>query len=298
MARFWRLTRIIRPYMITVATKLDVPIKLTFKGPSRSSMLGLGDIVIPGIFISLALRFDLWLHYHKQIKYVPVELETEMQSETSDKTVKETTTKHKLVKVPYVDVQGRWGDRLWTTGWRALFSKPSPTPTLAATTFPKTYFYASMFGYAVGMLATLTMLIVFDHGQPALLYLVPGVTGAAWLTGLVRREISEMWTYTEDGTLDTEDVVVVFDGNGQVVQEISKKEEPGQQQSEKDKALEEASSGKETKTSPDPPQKPQEENEGESAKAAHTQKKNGSKRSRDVFLLSISAPSPPRLEER
>ena len=54
----------------------------------------------------------------------------------------------------------------------------------------------------------LGVLIVFKHGQPALLYLVPGVLGALWLTGLVRGEVKDMWTYTEDGSIDVVDVVV------------------------------------------------------------------------------------------
>src|SRR6202035_2060452 len=37
------------PLMVTVATKLDVPIKLVFPGPKRGGMLGLGDVVLPGI---------------------------------------------------------------------------------------------------------------------------------------------------------------------------------------------------------------------------------------------------------
>ena len=51
--------------MVTVATGLDLPIKivwpksLAFSATSGFSMLGLGDIVIPGSFITLALRFDL-----------------------------------------------------------------------------------------------------------------------------------------------------------------------------------------------------------------------------------------------
>lgn len=50
--------------MVTVAKKLDIPIKLLFpylkpEGVEAFSMLGLGDIVIPGIFISLCLKFDI-----------------------------------------------------------------------------------------------------------------------------------------------------------------------------------------------------------------------------------------------
>lgn len=50
------------PVMVSVAKSFDAPIKLLFPtaDPVRPfSMLGLGDIVIPGIFVALALRFDV-----------------------------------------------------------------------------------------------------------------------------------------------------------------------------------------------------------------------------------------------
>ncbi|GMM32779.1 aspartic endopeptidase [Saccharomycopsis crataegensis] len=61
--------------MVTVATGIDIPVKLVFphapEAPItdgvipaiKDSMLGLGDIVIPGSLVSLALRFDLF-NYH------------------------------------------------------------------------------------------------------------------------------------------------------------------------------------------------------------------------------------------
>lgn len=48
--------------MVTVAKSFDVPIKLLFPyswDPEKFSMLGLGDIVIPGIFVALCLKFDM-----------------------------------------------------------------------------------------------------------------------------------------------------------------------------------------------------------------------------------------------
>jgi minor histocompatibility antigen H13 len=51
--------------MVTVAKSFDAPIKLLFPrsfatadAKAQFSMLGLGDIVIPGIFVALLLRFD------------------------------------------------------------------------------------------------------------------------------------------------------------------------------------------------------------------------------------------------
>jgi minor histocompatibility antigen H13 len=52
--------------MVKVATSLDIPIKLlwpkslTFSDARGFTMLGLGDVVIPGIFIGLCLRWDLY----------------------------------------------------------------------------------------------------------------------------------------------------------------------------------------------------------------------------------------------
>ena len=50
--------------MLTVAKSVDAPIKLMFPAdltidPPKFSMLGLGDIVIPGIFIALCVRYDI-----------------------------------------------------------------------------------------------------------------------------------------------------------------------------------------------------------------------------------------------
>lgn len=53
------------PVMVSVAKNLDAPIKLLFPrwledtaAKAPFSMLGLGDIVIPGIFVALVLRYD------------------------------------------------------------------------------------------------------------------------------------------------------------------------------------------------------------------------------------------------
>jgi len=59
--------------MVKVATSLDVPIKLLWPkslylvGERGYTMLGLGDIVIPGTFVALALRYD----YHRHLNGSP-----------------------------------------------------------------------------------------------------------------------------------------------------------------------------------------------------------------------------------
>eukprot|EP00357_Protocruzia_adherens_P023120 CAMPEP_0115013102 /NCGR_PEP_ID=MMETSP0216-20121206/25184_1 /TAXON_ID=223996 /ORGANISM="Protocruzia adherens, Strain Boccale" /LENGTH=375 /DNA_ID=CAMNT_0002382389 /DNA_START=100 /DNA_END=1227 /DNA_ORIENTATION=+ len=49
--------------MVTVAKNIDIPIKLIYPRdlaavPPQFSMIGLGDIVIPGVFVALCLRYD------------------------------------------------------------------------------------------------------------------------------------------------------------------------------------------------------------------------------------------------
>ena len=136
--------------MITVAKNIDGPIKLLFPKtlPVLSnedlSLLGLGDIVIPGVFISLCLRFDFLNFFDYQTK-----------------------------ERDFEKVKSAWEKA----------SKP--------------YFWACMVGYLIAILVTIIVMMIFDHGQPALLYLVPGCIGAVLLCGFMRKEVSEIWNYDE-----------------------------------------------------------------------------------------------------
>ncbi|THY59502.1 peptidase A22B, signal peptide peptidase [Aureobasidium pullulans] len=199
------------PLMVTVATKLDVPIKLLFPRPleegqvaadRKLAMLGLGDIVIPGMMIGLALRFDLHMYYlkrqTKRSKPTPSgPIHNNEEQKASNKEVEEDVNKE-----PYRSVTGHWGNKFWTTSWigRSLLPEYEPSKKLSRNpipTFSKPYFYASIVGYILGMCVTLGIMQVFKHAQPALLYLVPGVLGSLWLTALVRGEIKQMWAFSE-----------------------------------------------------------------------------------------------------
>ncbi|RAL10990.1 aspartic endopeptidase [Aspergillus homomorphus CBS 101889] len=177
------------PLMVTVAKKLDVPIKLLFPRPPVSgeatdtvslAMLGLGDIIIPGMMVGLALRFDLYLYYKRK----------GLQKARAEGNGVE------FIKPVYQTVTGGWGERFWTRSVAPKEPELQP-PYHDAQSFPKTYFKASIVGYLVGMVATLVVMQIFDHPQPALLYLVPGVLISLWGTALVRNEIGEMWEYSE-----------------------------------------------------------------------------------------------------
>lgn len=63
------------PVMVAVAKSFDAPIKLLFprglteEGKTAFAMLGLGDIVIPGIFVALMLRYDMQCGVPKGTRY-------------------------------------------------------------------------------------------------------------------------------------------------------------------------------------------------------------------------------------
>jgi minor histocompatibility antigen H13 len=136
--------------------------------------------------MAMALRVDLYLHYMRKQKRTSVNKEN-------------PSNKNETGKVPYIEATGVWGERYWT----AASSNASTAADGAR--FSKVYFKASIVGYIIAMLVTMAVMHHFKHGQPALLYLVPGVLGALWGTAWVRGELTLMWEYSEDGEWGFED---------------------------------------------------------------------------------------------
>jgi minor histocompatibility antigen H13 len=184
--------------MVTVATAIDAPLMLRIPKTSQDnvrtfSILGLGDIVIPGMMLALALRFDHWIYY--------------VRKQTTLAAGVDATTH--VTKAPYVSITKHWGSRFWiwiaykcTPPWSEskIFTDRSALARawFEETTFPKRYFTAGIVGYVLGLGVTQIVVEKFQRGQPALLYLVPGVLGALWGTGLIRGELKEMYTYTDE----------------------------------------------------------------------------------------------------
>jgi minor histocompatibility antigen H13 len=248
--------------MVTVAKSLDVPIKLMFPRPGADddptpshAMLGLGDVVLPGIMIGLALRFDLYLFYLRRQKRIPAAVSGEEDT---------------VEKPRYFSLAGRWSDHFWThslTGrplWVA--AKAQDSDSEVPFTFPKTYFKASLVGYVLGLLATLGVMMVWNHAQPALLYLVPGVLGSIWLTALARGEISLMWAYTEE--IEDEE------------QDKKATEQEGSKSDENQTTKASSSSESSTKAASEP--------KGE--QASEVKRVVNHKSDREVFSFSIEAP--------
>ncbi|CAF9938447.1 MAG: hypothetical protein ALECFALPRED_007691 [Alectoria fallacina] len=188
------------PLMVTVATQLDIPAKLVFPRPRRPtedptkqalSMLGLGDIILPGMMIGFALRFDLYLFYLRKQTRRTVKNSNSTANAAETPASKEADD-FEVVKPTWHPAAGGWGERFWTRKEDIVRLKQ-----FQGGLFPKTYFRASVVGYVLGMLCTIGVMEIYGQAQPALLYLVPGVLGSLWGTALVKGDIKTLWNFDE-----------------------------------------------------------------------------------------------------
>ncbi|CEH15343.1 Uncharacterized conserved protein [Ceraceosorus bombacis] len=194
--------------MVSVARGFDGPIKIVWPknfvqgvweiasgGPQpkwQLTMLGLGDIVIPGIFIALALRFDLQQH--------------RVQNPTS-------RTRTHFARPYFVACLTAYILGLSTTMGLTMLGlgdivipgifialalrfdlqqHRAQNPTSRTRThFARPYFVACLTAYILGLSTTMGVMHFFQAAQPALLYLSPACVGAILGTSLVKGEFSK-----------------------------------------------------------------------------------------------------------
>lgn len=69
----------------------------------------------------------------------------------------------------------------------------------------KSYFKAVNIGYLLAMICTIVVMLVFEHGQPALLYLVPGCCFSVLATACMKGEYAKMMEHDEDAYITSPD---------------------------------------------------------------------------------------------
>ncbi|KAL7507629.1 hypothetical protein ACHAXN_004775 [Cyclotella atomus] len=135
------------------------------------SMIGLGDIVLPGLLISFAARYD-------GAKFL-----TRKVSETNSSGTNGTN--------------GSEGDN----ALEGMEYDPTVTRKQAVMNgvmeffkiLKKGYFAPMMIAYAVGLSAAYAAVYGMKRGQPALLYIVPACLGMIFALGLKKRQLSDLW---------------------------------------------------------------------------------------------------------
>jgi minor histocompatibility antigen H13 len=142
------------PMMIEVATKVDGPIKLLFPrgfldahGNPATALLGLGDLVVPGLFLSLVLRFEAFKHLKAN-----------------------ASAKLSTAELPYID-------------------------------FPRPIFMSVWVAYALGLVITVVVMIVWESGQPALFFLVPSTLLAAIVASVITGNSRKLMEHSDDDYL-------------------------------------------------------------------------------------------------
>jgi len=193
--------------MVAVATKLDGPIKLLFPLPAAEqapgkrdhSLLGLGDIVIPGILLAFLLRFD-----------------EEMAARRADASEGGGAAERRPGDAPAARSAGAGAgagaaaapadavtdaaaaaDAAAAERERAASSHEGSWQHVAGD-FAKPYFNAALLAYTLGLCVTVVAMHAFEAAQPALLYLVPAVLGASVAQAAWRGELGALLAFRTD----------------------------------------------------------------------------------------------------
>jgi len=152
--------------MLTVATQIEAPAKFLFTayrdGPPADgisypfSVLGLGDVVIPGAFVSLMRNFDL---------------DSRASSSSGSGSLFSSWKKKSTLPAK---------------------TNTSP-PSGGFDGMP--YFTSAVGAYAIGLGATFGANYLTKSGQPALVYIVPSLLLTALATAYSKGELAELFTY-------------------------------------------------------------------------------------------------------
>jgi len=154
----------------------SVPRLFDYQG--GSSMLGLGDIVLPGLLLSFAARLDA-------ARLVYALYSANSRSDGSDQTRRTRAITPIDGRAVAVAEQGS--------------SFPAPMPVWYALTFGGYgyYFVPVVIGYAIGLSMANVAVYLMNMGQPALLYLVPCTLGTMAYKGWKRNELMSLWNGPE-----------------------------------------------------------------------------------------------------
>ena len=60
------------------------------------------------------------------------------------------------------------------------------------------YYLVSVICYYIGLFSTFIAMFISEHGQPALLYLVPGVLISSTGTSIITGEFKDLWNFNEE----------------------------------------------------------------------------------------------------
>jgi minor histocompatibility antigen H13 len=171
------------------------------------SLLGLGDIAIPGLLCCLALRYDasrsidISARGEASWKAIMESIESLTGEESGDEimTLTGSAAEAAYDRVADRELQQRnlSQGRGQGTGDEDDQAEAEPLPVSGAIMYNRLYFKSTMVAYVAGLLMAFVANDVTGLGQPALLYLVPSTLAAIVLVSLKRGEIGRLWRYRD-----------------------------------------------------------------------------------------------------
>jgi minor histocompatibility antigen H13 len=78
-----------------------------------------------------------------------------------------------------------------------LALKRTGLPLLPSSRFSTPFYRAQLLAYIAALVVTVLAVHLFQHPQPALLWIVPSCSVAAWLCAYARGELREFWSWVE-----------------------------------------------------------------------------------------------------
>ena len=144
--------------------KLSLPGKLVIPSYSKGnySILGLGDIVMPGLLLCFVLRFDAYKRHQLAeamiIQGNHEDLLRPLTKNTSDSSLQRLSTNYRTYRF----------HRL-------------------------TYFHCSLIGYLAGLVTATLSSEIFRAAQPALIFLVPFTLLPLLVMAYIKGDLKKMW---------------------------------------------------------------------------------------------------------
>ncbi|KAL6746720.1 signal peptide peptidase-like protein [Haematococcus lacustris] len=231
--------------MLTVATSdlITGPSRLLFpRAPGGVgeasdfpfSLLGLGDIAIPGLLACLALRFDASRaadddgrvalagtgeapeNTGASAARLPHPAPAHSSSEHTSRgagahssTPQAVLLSHERSRTPGSSVAasedpassqphlGADGSKNGSSSEEQSPRPSTPKPVSSAVLSQRTYFTPTMVAYVAGLLLAFIANSLTGKGQPALLYIVPATLSALVATGAARGELPQLWSWSD-----------------------------------------------------------------------------------------------------
>ena len=170
------------------------------------SLLGLGDVVVPGTLIAAALRFDgsRAVDLRPRAEAAAAAIDEVMAGSRAAVAAGTGCASDREIGEAAADAASAAYDRAADGETAVAPSRPSAPPpvTDAVLAGPRTYFTAALVSYAAGLGLAFFANAVTHAGQPALVYIVPAMLGGLGAQALARNEVERVWKWTDGAEVE------------------------------------------------------------------------------------------------